>query len=269
MNLRGISSRVGTVAVAIVAAAGSYAHMRQLSLMAGQPGWLAWMLPASVDGMMIVASVAMTDGRTIRWPSRLAFWVGIAASLAANVLSAHPGWVAAHQETVASVVAAWPALALLLTVEILVRTGGRSESAAGGQTASVVANGQRPTTDTRPVATATPVNGQQVAGQRPAATDTTVATPATDSGQAPAATRPERPRPHPVRADRDRPAATAASGQPDPRVTALLAERPTATSTDVASLLDVSERTARRRLAAARLAVAGQHVANGPAMAAV
>ena len=79
---------------------------------------VAYVLPVSVDGMLVVATVVMVDDerhiRRVRPTRRLAFSVGVAASLAANVAAAHP--------TIgARIVAAWPAVALLLVVEMLAR----------------------------------------------------------------------------------------------------------------------------------------------------
>jgi hypothetical protein len=75
-------------------------------------------LPISVDGMLIVASAAMVEdkrrGHRVRWSARVAFVAGVAASVAANI--------AAAQATVgARIVAAWPAVAMLLVVEMLAR----------------------------------------------------------------------------------------------------------------------------------------------------
>ncbi|PWR13461.1 hypothetical protein DKT69_20495, partial [Micromonospora sicca] len=104
------------MAVTVVAAVGSYDHMRTLALKAGQTPFLATVLPLSVDGMILVSTLALGDGRRSRWSAWLAFLVGVAASLAANVLVADP-------HPVARVVSAWPAVALLLTVEVLARSG--------------------------------------------------------------------------------------------------------------------------------------------------
>ncbi|MGV9762411.1 DUF2637 domain-containing protein [Micromonospora tulbaghiae] len=116
MNARRFASLAGTVAVTVIAAVASYDHMRTVALDAGQSAFLAALLPLSVDGMILVASLALGDGRRSRWSAWLAFLVGVAASLAANVL-------AAEDDAVSRVVSAWPAVALLLTVEVLARAG--------------------------------------------------------------------------------------------------------------------------------------------------
>jgi hypothetical protein len=88
--------------------------------MAGERDDLAHLLPFSVDGLLVVASVAMVDaraeGRKPSWKTRLGFATGIAASVIANVMSAQP-------TVLGRGVAAWPAVALLLVVEILSSRG--------------------------------------------------------------------------------------------------------------------------------------------------
>jgi hypothetical protein len=116
VNARRFASLAGTTAVTTIAAVASYAHMRDLALTAGQSPLLAALLPISVDGMMLVATVALGDGRRSKWSAWAAFLVGVAASLAANVMAAGP-------DMTARVVSAWPAVALLLTVEVLARSG--------------------------------------------------------------------------------------------------------------------------------------------------
>ncbi|MFC8296279.1 DUF2637 domain-containing protein [Micromonospora orduensis] len=116
MNARRFASLAGTVAVTVIAAVASYDHMRTVALDAGQSPLLAALLPLSVDGMILVATLALGDGRRSRWSAWLAFLVGVAASVAANV-------TAADNDAVSRVVSAWPAVALLLTVEVLARAG--------------------------------------------------------------------------------------------------------------------------------------------------
>ena len=52
--------------------------------------------------------------RRVRWAVRATLMLGVAASVAANVLHAQP-------DPVAQIIAAWPPLALLLTVELISR----------------------------------------------------------------------------------------------------------------------------------------------------
>src|SRR5579859_3260498 len=107
----------GTVtALAGLAGAISYSHMRQLALEHGQAGWHAHAFPLSVDGLEIVASlVLLADRRSGRRPGWLpwaALVLGTAGSLAANVATARP-------DLLSRIIAGCPALALLICVKLL------------------------------------------------------------------------------------------------------------------------------------------------------
>ncbi|MEW2382305.1 DUF2637 domain-containing protein [Micromonospora sp. NPDC047707] len=119
------AARVASAAVvAGVAAIASYSHMRDLAAEHGQGPLLANLLPVSVDGMLIVASAVTADDRAAdrrpRLSARVSFVVGVVASIVANVLAAPP-------DPVARVISAWPALALLLVVEMLSGGGRHAE----------------------------------------------------------------------------------------------------------------------------------------------
>lgn len=108
----------GVLVVACTAAAISYAHMRHLALQAGE-GWRADILPLSVDGMMVVASMtALSRRRAGRsaWLAWLALGMGVAASMAANIASAQP-------TLEGRLMAAWPPLALVVAFELLLQQG--------------------------------------------------------------------------------------------------------------------------------------------------
>lgn len=113
---------IGTTVVAGIAGYASYWHQVAVARIAGEREELAHIMPFSVDGLLIVASVAMVDargeGRKPSWRTKVAFATAIAASVGANVMSAQP-------TLLGRVVAAWPALALLLTVETLSSRGRR------------------------------------------------------------------------------------------------------------------------------------------------
>jgi hypothetical protein len=105
------------LAVAVVAAVASYEHMRALAAVAGE-GWRAWLLPVSVDGLAVAASMTMLVRRRAGQRAGALPWValllGLGASLAANVAAADP--------TVAGrLVAAWPPVGLLLSYELLLQ----------------------------------------------------------------------------------------------------------------------------------------------------
>jgi hypothetical protein len=113
-----LARNVSTAAVASIAAWSSWSHMVHVALKFGERPEVAFVLPISVDGMLIVASTAMVEdkraGRPVRWSARVAFVAGVAASVAANIAAAQP-------TLGARIVAAWPAVALLLVVEMLSR----------------------------------------------------------------------------------------------------------------------------------------------------
>lgn len=120
MNYLKAARILSTTIVSGIAAWSSYFHMVTVARHFGERPEVAYVLPFSVDGMLIVASGAMVDdranGRKIRPVAKVAFVIGVAASIGANVTAALPSLGA-------RLVAAWPALALLLVVEMLSHRG--------------------------------------------------------------------------------------------------------------------------------------------------
>ena len=116
MTPRRFASIAGTVAVTLIAAVGSYDHTRRVCEMAGQGPILSALLPISIDGLALVATVALGDGRARRGSAWAALLIAAGASLAANVMAAEPTGLA-------RVVSAWPSAALLLCVEVIARAG--------------------------------------------------------------------------------------------------------------------------------------------------
>jgi len=117
----GWATRATTVAavllVATVAAVVSYEHMREVADRAGEQ-WRAWLLPLSVDGLVVAASMALLTRRRAGLPGGRLAWCallgGVGASLAANIAAAEP-------TATARVVAAWPALAFAVAFELLLQ----------------------------------------------------------------------------------------------------------------------------------------------------
>lgn len=111
------------VVVAAVAAVNSYEHMRDVALLGHQVQLLASTLPLSVDGLLIIASLAMAEDkanhRAARTWARVAFWFGAVVSLAANIAST----AVHHGDPLSIGVAAWPPVALLIVVEIMAKPG--------------------------------------------------------------------------------------------------------------------------------------------------
>lgn len=123
INGRRFASISSALVVAAIAAVASYSHMRHLAIQYGQDKLIATLLPVSVDGMLVVATIALGDGRRYRWSAWLAFWVGVVASVIANVLAAEPS-------AIARCISAWPAVAFLLVVEVITRGGIRTRETA-------------------------------------------------------------------------------------------------------------------------------------------
>jgi hypothetical protein len=226
MNGIRIARNLSAGAVASIAAVASYEHMRQLATDYGQPPVIADLMPLSVDGLIIVSTIAMADdkrtARTPRRSARLAFVVGVVASIAANVL-ATPGGV------IARLISAWPAVALLMVVEVLSRRGRTSpaeQTTPAEQTARVVASAPA----------AAPASTPAPADPAPA----TVPPPATKT------TRP--------RTSRRPPSAE--------KVAKAAAKLPGATVAQVAAKAGVSESTARRYLPAVARPAPGATVAS-------
>ncbi|OHV42338.1 hypothetical protein CC117_12275 [Parafrankia colletiae] len=113
-----ITTVVAVATVAAVAAFVSYRHMRGVALLHGEDTVTATVLPFSVDGLIVAASMAMLAdrraGRRRSWLSATLLAAGACASLAANVLHADP-------TATARIIAGWPPLALLGSYELLMR----------------------------------------------------------------------------------------------------------------------------------------------------
>ncbi|MER7182493.1 DUF2637 domain-containing protein [Streptomyces hyaluromycini] len=111
--------------VAGVAAYAPHIHQRSFALQGGADRVSASLRPLSVDGLLLLATLGLLKqeigvGRRAKWAVWAAFLLGIAVSLAANVAAAP------RLEWRSVLVAGWPPVALLLSVELLVhRTGGR------------------------------------------------------------------------------------------------------------------------------------------------
>jgi Protein of unknown function (DUF2637) len=111
------STAAAVIGVAVVAAVVSYEHAYDLVHAHGEAGWTAHLIPLTVDGLIWSSSMVMLDSvrRGVTVPS-LARWLlglGIAATLAANV--AH----GLGHGPVGAAVAAWPAVALVGSYELL------------------------------------------------------------------------------------------------------------------------------------------------------
>jgi hypothetical protein len=111
------STIAAVVLVAGVAGVVSYDHALAVVRAHGESGAVALMCPATIDGLVYSASMAMLDADRRGVPApRLARWLlalGIGATLAANVASG------LRFGPVGALVAAWPALPVVGSYELL------------------------------------------------------------------------------------------------------------------------------------------------------
>jgi FtsH-binding integral membrane protein len=103
-------------AVAAFAAVVSYSHIYGLGRAHGQDGTAARLLPLSVDGLILAASlVLLHEARNDRDAPRLArfmLWLGIGATIGANIA------FGAGYGLLGALISAWPAVAFIGAVEI-------------------------------------------------------------------------------------------------------------------------------------------------------
>jgi Protein of unknown function (DUF2637) len=123
------STAAAVIGVAVVAAVVSYEHAYALVHAHGETGWTAHLIPLTVDGLIWASSMVMLDSarRGVRVPA-LARWLlglGIAATLAANV--AH----GLGHGPIGAAVAAWPAVALVGSYELLMMIVRGTQQPAG------------------------------------------------------------------------------------------------------------------------------------------
>jgi hypothetical protein len=103
-------------AVAAFAAVVSYSHIYGLGRAHGQDGTAARLLPLSVDGLILAASlVLLHEARNRREApalARLMLWLGIGATIGANIA------YGAGYGLLGGLISAWPAVAFIGSVEI-------------------------------------------------------------------------------------------------------------------------------------------------------
>ena len=108
---------LAVLAVAVIAAIVSFTHIASVAAGHGYTPATAKLLPFSVDGLIVAASlVLLAEARAHRPAPRLAragLWLGICATLAANIEHG------AAYGLVGALVNAWPGAAFVLASEIL------------------------------------------------------------------------------------------------------------------------------------------------------
>ena len=103
-------------AVAAFAAVVSYSDIYGLGRDHGQDGTAARLLPLSVDGLILAASLVLLhearNGRDAPGLARFILWLGISATIGANIA------YGAGYGLLGALISAWPAVAFIGTVEI-------------------------------------------------------------------------------------------------------------------------------------------------------
>jgi hypothetical protein len=257
-----MARNTSAAAVAVIAAFSSYWHMVHVAQRFGERTEITYALPFSVDGMLVVATIAMAEDkhqhRSVRPIARVAFAAGVCASLGANIAAAQPS-------IGARIVAAWPALALLLVVEILAGPGS-SAAAAHPDTISDPAGKSIDAATTRPPAAAPPASRRhrpppasadtaaprRGGGTSPQNTTTLNGTPppAGTPVMQPAGRRGQPPTPHPPLATAAyHPRARRPTAQTQALAAQIIAEHPHISQTELARTLGISTRRLREVLA--------------------
>jgi len=103
-------------AVAAFTAVVSYSHIYGLGREHGQDGTAARLLPLSVDGLILAASLVLLhearNGRDAPGMARFMLWLDIAATIGANIA------YGAGYGLLGALISAWPAVAFIGSVEI-------------------------------------------------------------------------------------------------------------------------------------------------------
>jgi hypothetical protein len=103
-------------AVAAFAAVVSYSHIYGLGRVHGQDGTAARLLPLSVDGLILAASLVLLhearNGRDAPALARFMLWLGISATIGANIA------FGTGYGLLGALISAWPAVAFIGAVEI-------------------------------------------------------------------------------------------------------------------------------------------------------
>ena len=112
-----LTTALAVAAVAAVAAVISYRHAYELVSTHGETGVTARLVPFTVDGLILAASMLILDASRRNHPAPpLARWclgAGIVATIGANL--AH----GIGDGPIGALVSAWPALALVVSFELL------------------------------------------------------------------------------------------------------------------------------------------------------
>jgi len=126
-----IATAAVVCAVAGFAAVVSYTHIYDLGRAHGQDGTPARLLPLSVDGLILAASLVLLhearNGRDAPRLARVMLWLGIAATVGANIA------YGAGFGLLGAVISAWPAVAFIGSVELVMQLVRRARGPQASQ----------------------------------------------------------------------------------------------------------------------------------------
>lgn len=112
-----VSAAATVVVIGAIAAYISYMHALDVATDHGETGTTGKLLPLTIDGLVYVASMVLLDAarRGVPAPAlaRLALTLGIGATVAVNVLHG------VEHGVIGALIAAWPAVTLVVAVELL------------------------------------------------------------------------------------------------------------------------------------------------------
>ena len=114
----------------------SYSHIYGLGRAHGQDGTAARLLPLSVDGLILAASLVLLhearNGRNAPPLARLMLWLGIGATIGANIA------FGAGYGLLGALISAWPAVAFIGSVEIAMQQVRRARAPRAATAAPAV-----------------------------------------------------------------------------------------------------------------------------------
>jgi len=115
--------------VAVIAAVVSFVHIQHLAAVNGQTMLAAYLLPLSIDGTVVAASMVMLRaaraGLSTPWLARFMLGLAVTATLAANI-----GYGLPHGMP-GALISGWPAVAFIGCAEMAIMAVRRLRPAAG------------------------------------------------------------------------------------------------------------------------------------------
>lgn len=118
------------IAVAIAGTLLSFMGILRLAVHVGWPAWAAWLLPISIDGMVVAGTLQVLQATAAGTSRKYGWWLtagGAMISVAANAFTATPGILATvNQDVLAALTHTLPVITVVATLEawLYMRRGG-------------------------------------------------------------------------------------------------------------------------------------------------